>query len=110
MSTFTELTPDQQTATLAFMAAFRPLMGQAARLFNAIQGLENAWNANVSAAVTSLDAGTTIPDQTGLAGAQSLQREDLIGTMADLATALSTFNTAVNIAVYIRAAGLANTQ
>ncbi len=92
----------------AFMDAYRPMMGAAARLLKQIQSLEDAWNGGVSALVAANP--DPIPDTTtGLAGAAPLTATEVTATMQDFAQALTGFNSDANRQAYIKAAGLANT-
>lgn len=109
MTTYTDLTEDQKAALQAFTDTLRPALGQIARVFAVIQQLENAWAGSVGAVVTALDADTPIGTTTGLAGAQTLTREDLISWMGNLQAAAASFNSAPMQQAYIKAAGLVNT-
>lgn len=109
MSTFAQLTPDQQNQVLAFMAMFRPNIGLTARALNQMSQMDSIWTNNISPLVTGLDAGTPIPDSPGLAGAVTLIREEIMGLMASVQTCLSTYNLPANRTEFVRAAGLPNT-
>ena len=108
MATFSSLTAGQQEQILAFMPLFRGAIITLARACNGGASLDGVWTTGVSALVTSLDAGTTIPDITGLAGAQSLVREDVLGAMAAIEALLATANSAAQRAEYLKIVGPPN--
>lgn len=93
----------------AFMDAYRPLLGQVARLFNTIQRLEDAWTGGLEKQFSGMEQGEAMPVTSGLAGAAPLTPAEIIATMVDLSQALAAFNAPENRQAYIRAAGLANT-
>jgi hypothetical protein len=107
--TYDGLTSAQRAQVQVFLEALRPTMGELARLFARFERLEDAWSGSVAGIVTGLDAGAVITDDTGLAGAQHVTRESLVGTMADFSQALAAFNSDGNRARYIAYAGLPNT-
>jgi hypothetical protein len=109
MASFSALTADQQGQVLAFMTLLRPNCGELARACNHGSAMDSVWQTTVSALVTSLDAGTAIPDDTGLAGAVTLVREDVLGLMTAIEALLSSANTSAARAEYIKAAGIVNT-
>lgn len=105
--TYDDLTDDQRSQIQAFMDVFRPTMGQLARVLATLAKLEDAW-LSVGPVVNALNDGSPIKTTTGLAGTVELAKENLVGSMDDFQTALNAFNTPMNRARYIAAAGLAN--
>jgi hypothetical protein len=87
----------------------RSLTGELARLMDRMASVQVAWTNTVAALVTSLDAGSIVPDNTGLAGAQPMTREEVI-TMGstNFANALTTFNSAGARALYVKTVGPLN--
>lgn len=106
---YADLTADQKAQVQAFMDVYRPILGQVARIFAQVAGMENAWNGSISALVTGLDANAIVDTTTGLAGAAPLTRESIITTMGNFQQALASFNTDSMRQGYINAAGLSNT-
>lgn len=104
------LTPDQQAALLAFMPVFRSNAVAFAKLTNDWNLLNNLWtNGGISNINSGLQTGDEIPDQTGLAGAQTLSSGDLTTFMAAVQSFLTTYNTPGYQAYLVRAIGPANT-
>lgn len=108
MAGFSGMTPDQQAQVLAFMPVFRSKVIELARAVNNMAALLEVWNTNVSVPVLALDAGTVIPDNTGLAGAQSVNREQIMAVMGAMMAALAAANTVGLRSRYISVIGPAN--
>jgi hypothetical protein len=108
MATFTTLTSTQQAQVIAWMPLFRSSVIQLAQACNQGASLDSVWQNTILAIVTSLDAGTIIPDVTGLAGASPLVREDVLGMMAAIEALLSSANTTAQQAEYVKVVGPAN--
>jgi len=91
-----------------FLRLLRPLSGEGARyLFDA--GAVLLDYANYAAAiVASLDAGALVPNETGLAGAQPLAKEDIQALAADLQNLLAAYATPAKQALQAKACGAAN--
>lgn len=107
MTAFTDLSQDSQNQIMVFMGMFRQRIGAIAATLSAMDRLQQIWNANIEADVTSLDAGTVITDSPSTAsGAVLLTREDMLGLMDNVATVLTNFNSPTSRANYIRVAGM----
>jgi hypothetical protein len=110
MAAFSTLTPDQQATILAFAPQFRSAVIALTKALNNIALLDQAWNSNVKAINALLDTTAVIPDNTGLAGAQSFTQADLLSAMNALETMLTTNNSNAWRAAYVKFAGIANTM
>lgn len=108
MSTFAQLTSDQQSQLLAFMLLFRPNTGQLARTLDTLRKMDDYWNNNAKAINALLDAGIVVPDNTGLAGATTLTKDNLITIMNAIETLLATYNTGPNRGLMANIAGATN--
>lgn len=108
MSKFTDLSTEQQALVSAWVQnQFRPTARAMAQSLAALAGLDQGtWLPTISSLVTALDAGTAIPDQTGLAGAQQLIREDIIAFMTAAEEVLAANNTSAQIAAYNKIGGI----
>ena len=78
MAEYDSLTAEQKSILQAFTNFVRGWAGEQARANNHAEAANNDYNAQVSAIISSLDGGEVIPLTTGLAGAASLTKEDLI--------------------------------
>lgn len=108
MAAFSALTETQQVQVQAFMPLFRSSIIQLAQACNQGARLDSVWQNTILASVTSLDAGTVIPDTTGLAGAAPLTREDVLGMMGAIEALLANVNTSAAQVEYVKAVGPAN--
>jgi hypothetical protein len=78
--------------------------GELARIFNHVKAIAD--DANAVALVTSIDAGDTIPNASGLAGADDLTRTELVAAYTLLNTIRTTYDTSQNRAAMSKAAGI----
>ena len=108
MTAWASMTANQQTQMMAYMASLRPAVARFASAVNALASLDSNWQNIVLAEVTALDAGTVIPDVTGLSGAIPLTREQVLAFMTSAETMLSTYNTATAKTLYAQMAGFVN--
>ena len=108
MAAFSALTADQQSQLLGFMPVLRAGIAELAKVCNHGARLDQTWTAGIKAIVASLDAGTVIPDTTGLAGAASLTSDDLNAMMTAIEQGLAVLDTAAQQAAYLKAVGAAN--
>lgn len=104
------LPPDEKSTMLAYTLATRGALIKLAQAFNTLQDLDTAYNAAAKASNAKLDAGTIIPDQTTLAGAQALTSTDISQWMTSIEAMLATNNNNAWRLAFIRAGGVANTM
>lgn len=108
MATFSSYTSAQQAQILAFMPLFRSAIVGLVGACNQGATLDGTWTGAISTLVTGLDAGTVIPDTTGLAGAMPLAREDVLAIMTAIEGLLATANTPAQRAEYLKVVGPVN--
>lgn len=108
MSTFSALTPAQQSLVSSWVTSqFRPIARAMKEALATLAAVDlGVWQPTLVSIITGLDAGTAIPDNTGLAGAQPLVREDILNFMAMAESALASTNTPANIALYNKIGGV----
>lgn len=102
---YSELTEEQKGILDSFGALERGWIGDLARLMQKGDILKDSWLANVSAIVTSLDAGAVIPNSSSLAGVEDLTKEELQSLGTYINTILTDNNTAANRQLWSRVAG-----
>jgi hypothetical protein len=116
MATWASLTADQKTAVQSVANAVRSLQITWQKLSEGGLIISAAWNGGVSDLVGSLadDATGAIPNDTGLAGAQSLSKADLtnmVGYLIDASNPANSqggggYNSAFHQALRIKACGV----
>lgn len=112
MATYDSLTQEQKDLLANFTNLARSWAGEQGRTNNHADAVDTSWNANISAIVTSLDAGEVIPNASGLKGAQSLTKEEVTtlvshmqNMLSDMSSHTAGFNTAALRQVWSKAAG-----
>lgn len=115
MATYESLSPSQKALLNDMVTLSRSWAGEQARTNNHGEAINTTYNASVSAILASLDAGEVVPNQSGLAGAADLTKEEVItlishmqNILTDMRTHTSGFNTPALRQVWVRAAGAAN--
>lgn len=103
------LTANQQSALLAFMPLMRSNLLNFSKLVNNFILLNDVYvNGGVQAVNALLTNGDVVPDGTGLTGAQTLTKDDIITAMTAVQAFLTSYNTAAYEAFFVRAVGSAN--
>jgi hypothetical protein len=108
MALYADLTPTEKDIIDAHNNNIRAWAGQLARLAQSGQALDDNWNAQVSAIITTLDAGSEVPDAGGLAGAADISKEEFQSIMTSLGNLLATYNTDAARQLYVKLAGPGN--
>lgn len=108
MATFASLTAEEKQIIRAHMTMVRVKQGQLARLLNDIVALNTVYSTTVSAIVTTLDAGEKIGDNSDLAGAIAVTKEDLVGVMSGYVTLVTGHNTTAKRTTMTSFAGIPN--
>ena len=108
---FADLTPEEQNLVSLFVAQhFRPAVGGAARSLNGVNQLHSTFKiSGVAAILANLDGGEKVPDETGLAGAQPLVADDVVGFMKAAEGMLTAYNFDELRMQYAKIAGFPNT-
>ena len=106
MATYNSLTQRQKEILGALTAQVRAFAGEFARTNIKAEVLVDDWNAQVSAIVSTLNAGETIPNISGLRGAADTTKEELTNLLStSLPNLLSTYNTTAARELYVKLAG-----
>jgi hypothetical protein len=109
MATYNSLTQEQKNILGALATQTRAFAGVLARANTIAEVLVDDWNAQVSAIVSSLDPGEVIPNTSGLAGAASVTKEEIVNLFdTSLTNLLATYNTATARQLYVKLAGPSN--
>jgi hypothetical protein len=113
MATWASLTADQQAAIQAVATPSRGMAGTLAQLLNHAKDIGLAYSGSVEALIGSLNSGEIIPNNSGLAGASGLTRDQLINLLgyyivmgATLDGSNGSYNTNYHRGLYIAAAGI----
>lgn len=107
---YAALTSDQKALCQSFMDSFRPIFGAFARDLEKMQVMKDFYATGVDAAINSLDAAALIGTTTGLAGAQTLAKEDIQTYMNVVSVLLANYNTDGPRQTFIKIAGISATM
>lgn len=109
---YADLTTEQKASVDAMLALVRPLSGELARLLEKFQAVVSYYSGNVETILGTLLDADAIPNQTGLAGAQSMTKAEVVTLVGYLITACATpdgssgsYNTNFHRSLYAKAAG-----
>lgn len=106
---FSDLSQSDQEAVLAATLLMRPLAGELARLSQRIKvAMAGSGSGQVVAAVASLDAGATIPNNSNLASSRDLTREQVLQLLSFGSEFTATIVTDAIFATCVDAAGPGN--
>ena len=108
MALYSELTTEQQNLLQAFLNNIRGWSGEQGRTNNHGEAFNDDYNAQVSAIISSLDAAEVIPNTSGLAGAASIVKEDLVSVVAHVQGILTSYNTTAHRQLWTKHAGAVN--
>ena len=101
-------TPEQLAELSAFVVLQRATAGEFFRVMNHMNALNNSWNATISA-IIGTPAGTTIVDNSGLAGIVPLTDTDATNIMSYMQNTLTNFYDAAHQQELTKACGPSNT-
>ena len=104
MATYEELNQQDRLIVDNTTNLIRASCGEMARVFNHLAAI--AADSNAVALITSVDAGATIPNTSGLAGADDLTRAELVALYNVLDGIRTTNDTSANRAAWSKAAGI----
>jgi hypothetical protein len=108
MATFNALTNEQKQIIREQMRLVRVKAGELARLMNGLAEIKGVYDATTAPVVALLDAGATIGDNSDLAGAVTVAKEDLTDLMADITAILAAYNTTAERTKLTKFAGIPN--
>lgn len=113
MATWNSLTAQQQQTVQDVATPARALAGEFAQLCNKAKDLGLAYNNGAAAILATVTGSELIPNDSGLAGAQSITRDQLVNLIGYYTTIGATpdgssgsYNTNYHRAVYLAAAGI----
>ena len=110
MSTWAELTPEQQNIYLTWENQLRALAGEMARLNTKLDTINTTYNAQIQTILVALDDNTIVPNSSGLAGSQSLDSDaEAVTIQSHFQAYLTAFNDSGHLNLWMKAAGLVNT-
>lgn len=104
MATYASLSDADKAVVQNTVNLIRAGAGELARIFNHVTAIAN--DTNAVALVTSVDAGDTIPNTSGLAGADDMTRTELVAVYNVLNNARTSIDTAGFRAQASKAAGI----
>lgn len=109
---YADLTAEQKQSVQALCQLVRPLSGELGRLLEKFQAVVSYYSGNVESILSALQASDAIPNESGLAGAQSLTKEQLVNLVGYFIVMQATtdgssgsYNTNYHRALYARACG-----
>jgi hypothetical protein len=112
---YADLTPEQKDAVQALCVVARPLAGELGRLLEKFQAVVAYYVGNVETILGELENDDSIPNTTGLTGAQALTKAELANLVGYLIVASATadgasgsYNTNYHRALYAKACGPGN--
>lgn len=112
---YADLTTEQKESVQAMCQLVRPLAGELARLLEKFQAVVSGYVGNVETILGDLQSSDAIPNESGLAGAQSLTKEQLVNLIGYMTVASATpdgssgsLNSNYHRALYARACGPGN--
>lgn len=108
MASYDGLTTEQKNLLQAFTNFVRAWSGEQARANNHGAVANADYIAQIFTILGDLDAGQIIPNTSGLAGAASLVKEDLVSIVSHIQGILASYNTEPHRQLWIRATGAAN--
>ena len=106
MATYDSLSVEDKAVVDNLSGVLRAAAGEIGRLMNHLGAIQD--DVNGIAIFGTIDAGETIPNKTGLTGADSMTKAELAAMWATLQTILDTYNTTANRNVWTKACGIAN--
>ena len=106
MPAYDALSDSDKAVVQSTIQLIRAASGSVGRVFNALKAIED--DTNAIALITSVTAGDTIPNQSGLAGADDMTRTELAAVWSDFVTMKASHDTAGSRAAWSKAAGAAN--
>lgn len=104
MATYDELSSTDKEVVQNAVNLIRAGCGEIGRLFNHLIAIDN--DSNALALVSSIDDGETIPNTSGLAGADDLTKAEVVAIWQALNTIRGANDTSANRAAWSKAAGI----
>lgn len=104
MATYAELSAEDQAVVDNTVNLVRGAAAEMARIWNTIKAIQD--DTNAFALVTSITAGETIPNTSGLAGSDDMTRSEVVAVWNVLEGIHNNNDNATNRAAFSKAAGV----
>lgn len=108
METYDSLTSEHKAILADYVNNLRAWCGEQARANNHADASETAYRSFVSVLLDSLDGTEIIPNDSGLSGAQSLTKDEIITLISHQQNILSGFNLSTFRQAWAKATGSSN--
>ena len=108
MATYAELSAEDRSNLDAFMANLRSWCGEQARTNNHGDALNTGYIADVSDVLAQLGGSDEIPNQSGLAGATAMTKDQVVSVVAHVQAILTNYNTAAHRQLWVLGCGERN--
>ena len=105
MATYDSLTDEQKDILQYYMNHVRDWCGTQGRINHIAEAINDDYNAQASAIISSLDANEVIPDTSQLDGTVAITKEELISITAHIQGVLTNYNTTAVRQLWTKAAG-----
>ena len=105
---YADLTTEQKSVLDEWLNQLRATMGELARVNNHLEVADDAYNGQTSAILNELQGSDLVPNAGGLAGAQSLTKDEVVTMVSYAQGILTNYNTSGHRQNFGKAAGSAN--
>lgn len=90
---YEDLTPEQQTMLDEWLTLVRPMLGELGRLVYRFSVAQDAYNSHVGDIFALLAGSDEVPNASGLAGAATVLKSEMVTVLTDAADLVTTFDT-----------------
>ena len=104
MATYDSLSVSDKAVVQSTVQLIRAASGSVGRIFNSLKAIED--DSNAIALILSIDPTDTIPNESGLAGADDMTRSEIASVYNDFMVMKTTHDTVSNRAAWSKAAGV----
>lgn len=104
---YADLTTEEKASLQAWLGLFRGTAGELARLNNHHEAVNTEYNGTTSAILAQLVGSDVVPNQSGLVGAESLSKDQIV-TITSYMQGVLAFNTPDHRLMLAKAAGESN--
>jgi len=105
---YADLTTEQKTQLNDWLSIVRPMLGELGRLCNHFEIAKDAHASHISAILGELSGTDIIPNTSGLAGATSITKNQLVEILTDAIAIITANNTSAKRQLYGLFAGAIN--
>lgn len=103
-----DLTPEEKAVVTDYVRLLRGWAGEQARTNNHADALNTAYNATVTTLLSEIGESEEIPDGSGLGGAVTMTRSEVVTLTSHVQGILTNYNTANHRQLWSKAAGPGN--